>query len=95
METQTLVHFGTYKQTGLRIKAEVYYCYYVPSRFFPSLFTKNSIQLLCISNSFWVLRSPKSWSKHFFQQFFNLFCSFQSFFSEFTAEINKKSLKMN
>ena len=26
---------------------------------------------------------------------FNLFCSFQTFFSDFTAEINKKRLKMN
>ena len=31
----------------------------------------------------------------FFQPFFNLFCSFQSFFSDFPAEINKKHLKMN
>ena len=31
----------------------------------------------------------------FFQPFFNLFCSFQSFFSDFMAEINKKRLKMN
>ena len=51
--------------------------------------------VLCISTSFWVLHAPKSWSKHFFQPFFNLFCSFQSFFSDFTAEINKKHLKMN
>ena len=29
--------------------------------------------MLCISTSFWVLRAPKSWSKHFFQPFFNLF----------------------
>ena len=33
--------------------------------------------------------------KPFFQPFFNLFCSFQSLFSDFTAEINKKRLKMN
>ena len=26
----------------------------------------------------------------FFQPFFDLFCSFQTFFSDFTAEINKK-----
>ena len=32
--------------------------------------------------------------KTFFQPFFNLFCSFQSSFSDFTAEINKKRLKM-
>ena len=31
----------------------------------------------------------------FFQPFFNLFCSFQSFFSDFTAEITKKREKMN
>ena len=29
----------------------------------------------------------------FFQPFFNLFCSFQSFFSDFTAKITKKCLK--
>ena len=34
-------------------------------------------------------------AKTFFQPFFNLFCSFQSFFSDFTAEITKKRLKMN
>ena len=37
----------------------------------------------------------KSWSKHFFQPLFNLFCSFQSFFSDFTAEFNQKRKKMN
>ena len=31
--------------------------------------------LLCIMTSFWVLRAPKSWSKHFFSAVFNLFCS--------------------
>ena len=35
---------------------------------------------LCISTSFRVLAAPESWSKHFFQPFFDLFCSFQSFF---------------
>ena len=30
-----------------------------------------------------------------FQPFFNLFCSFQSIFSDFTAEITKKRLKLN
>ena len=49
---------------------------------------------MCISTSFQVLRTPESWSKPFFQPFFNLICSFQSFFSDFTAEI-KKHLKMN
>ena len=49
--------------------------------------------MLCISNSFWVLAATKSWLKHFFQPFFKLFCSFQSFFSDFTAEINKKWTK--
>ena len=50
-------------------------------------------QMLCISTSFWVLRAPKSWPKHFFQTFFNLFCSFQIFFIDFTAEINKNVWK--
>ena len=27
------------------------------------------MQVLCILTSFWVLRAPKSWSKHFFQPF--------------------------
>ena len=31
--------------------------------------------MLCISNSFWVLRASKSWWNHFFQPFFNLFWS--------------------
>ena len=31
----------------------------------------------------------------FLQPFFNLFGSFESFFSDFTAEINEKRLKMN
>ena len=52
-------------------------------------------QMLCISASFWVLRAPKSWSNYFFSAVFNLFCSCQSFFSDLTAEINKKRLKMN
>ena len=52
-------------------------------------------RMLCILTSLWVLHPPKSWSKPFFQQFFNLFCYFQSFFSDFTAEITKKRLKMN
>ena len=37
-------------------------------------------ELLCILTSL---------LKHFFQPFFNLYCSFQTFFSDFTAEINK------
>ena len=49
--------------------------------------------LLCILTSFWVLRAPKSWSNYFFSAVFNLFCSFQTFFSDFTPEINKKRLK--
>ena len=32
--------------------------------------------MLCISTSFWVLRAPKSWLKHFFQPLFNLFCNY-------------------
>ena len=51
------------------------------------------VHLLYILTSFWVLRAPKSWSKHFLQPFFNLFCSFYGFFSDFTAEINKKVWK--
>ena len=51
--------------------------------------------MLCILTSFWVLRAPKNRSKHFFQPFFNLFCLFPSFFSDITAEINKKRLKIN
>ena len=51
--------------------------------------------VFCFSTSFQVLRAPESWSKPFFQTFFNLLCSFQSFFSDFTAEINKRCLKMN
>ena len=31
-------------------------------------------QLLCILTSFQVLAAPESWSKHFFQPFFDLFC---------------------
>ena len=50
---------------------------------------------MCISTSFWVLRAPKSWSNYFFSAVFNLFCSFQTFFSDFIDEINKKRLKMN
>ena len=45
--------------------------------------------------SFWVLRAPKSWLKYFFSAVFKLFCSFQTFFGDFTAEINKKCLKKN
>ena len=51
------------------------------------------VHLLYILTSFWVLRALKSWSKHFLQPFFNLFCSFYGFFSDFTAEINKKVWK--
>ena len=38
---------------------------------------------------------PKAGQNIFFQLFFNLFCSFQSFYSDFTAEITEKRLKMN
>ena len=51
--------------------------------------------LLCISTSFWVLRAPKSWLNYFFSAILNLFCTFQTFFSDFTAEINEKRLKKN
>ena len=47
------------------------------------------------SPSLSVVRAPESWSKPFLQTFLNLFCSFQSFFSDFTAEITEKRLKMN
>ena len=33
--------------------------------------------------------------RNLFLPFFNLFCSFQSFFGDFTTEITKKCLKMN
>ena len=51
--------------------------------------------MLCISTSFWVLCAHKCWSKYFFSAIFNLFGSFQTFFSDFTPEINKKCVKMN
>ena len=54
---------------------------------------KNIWRLLCILTNFWVLRAPKSWSKHFFQQFFNLFCSFQSFLQWCHGWNTKKALK--
>ena len=49
--------------------------------------------LLCILPSFWVLRAPESWSKYFFWAAFNLFCSFQTFFSDFTSGIKKTRLQ--
>ena len=58
-------------------------------------FVKGKRQVLCIWTSFWVLPAPKSWSKHFFSSVFNLFCSFQTFFNDFKAEITEKRLKMN
>ena len=42
----------------------------------PPLMTSH---LLCISTSFRVLAAPVSWSKHFFQPFFDLLCSFRSY----------------
>ena len=50
--------------------------------------------VLCISTSFWVLRTPECWSKRFFT-FFKLFCSFLTFMSDFLPEIKKKHLKIN
>ena len=44
----------------------------------PTFFAK--ICLLCISTSLWVLAAPKNWLKHFFQPFFNLFWSFETFY---------------
>ena len=41
------------------------------------------------------LSGSAHWSKHFFLAVFNLYCSFQTFFSDFSAEINKKRLKKN
>ena len=41
-----------------------------------SKFRKKMLKLLCILTSFWVLHAPKSWPNHFFQPFFNLFCSY-------------------
>ena len=49
--------------------------------------------VLCISTSFQVHAAPKSWLNYFYLAVFNLFCSFKTFFSDFTAEINKKCLK--
>ena len=37
------------------------------------------VRLLCISTSFWVLRAPKSWLKHFFQPFSTFFLHFKLF----------------
>ena len=45
--------------------------------------------VLCISTSFWALSAHKSWPNYFFPAVFNLFCSFKTFFSDFTAEINR------
>ena len=36
-------------------------------------------RLLCILTSFWVLRSPESWSKYFFQPFSSFFVHFKHF----------------
>ena len=50
-------------------------------RVFPPIEVK-TIQkdgLLCISTSFWVLRAPKSWSKHFCQPFSNFVVHFKAF----------------
>ena len=51
--------------------------------------------LLCILTSFRVLRATESWSNYFFSAVFKLFCSFFTFFSDFTYEINKKCPKIN
>ena len=42
-----------------------------------NIFIQIKPQLLCILTSFWVLRAPKSWAKHCFQPFFNLFYYFK------------------
>ena len=50
-------------------------------------------QMLCISTSFWVLRTPESCPNSFFQPFSTFFCSFLTFFSDFRHEINKNVWK--
>ena len=51
----------------------------------------NNIELLlCIFTSLLVLQPRKSWSKYFFGAVFNLFCSFQMFFSDLSPEIKYK-----
>ena len=50
--------------------------------------TSGRQRVLCILTSFRVMHASESWSKHFFGAIFNLFCSFQTFFSDFLLEIN-------
>ena len=64
-----------------------------PGEFGSGVFKDSPV--LCISTSFRVLRAPKSLLKYFFSAGFNLFCSLQTFFSDFTPEINKKRWKKN
>ena len=45
--------------------------------------------VLCISTSFWVLRAPKNWLKHF-SDIFQSFLFISKLFSVFTAEITEK-----
>ena len=49
--------------------------------------------LLCISTSFWLLRAPKSWLKHFFQPFFSRFSTFFVNFKAFSVISQLKSTK--
>ena len=48
--------------------------------------------VLWISTSFQMHAAPESWLNSFFSAVFNLFCSFKTFFSDFTAEINNTFL---
>ena len=54
---------------------------------------KHRIHVLCILTSYWVLPAPVSWSKHLLWPF-SIFFSFQTLFSDFSAEIKKKCLKI-
>ena len=46
--------------------------------------------MLCISTSFWVLSATKSWSKHFFCSFSDIFCWFEPWNHWKRFEMNKK-----
>ena len=60
---------------------------------FGPIFEANLIQfaspMMCISTSFGCCTHPRAGRTTFFSAAFNLFCSFQTFFSDFTAEIKK------
>ena len=54
-------------------------CKKLPSQFLKLRRRKTKQVLLCISTSFWVLPSPKSWSNYFFQPISTFFVYFKSF----------------